>query len=73
MVTRARASPQASQQTCKVCRLPPSEAGLVEGASRSGLSPRSVAARFKTLSRKDVSAHMVLCVKKEEKEEVWEE
>ena len=67
---RARASPkQASPRPgCRVCRLPPSERDLVEGGMRSGWSPRSIAARFNRVNRKDISRHMTKCVS-EEKEE----
>lgn len=56
-------------KACRVCRLPPSEAELVEGASLSGWSPRSVAARFVGITRRDVAGHMTKCVANEEKEE----
>jgi hypothetical protein len=69
---RARASPlQANPRPgCRVCRLPAREIALVEGVSRLGFGPRSVAARFGTVSRKDVVRHMSGCVNgQEEKEE----
>jgi hypothetical protein len=49
--------------------LPSSERDLVEGASLYGWSPRSIAARFSTITRKDVAGHMAWCVVSEEKEE----
>ena len=64
-MTRPRASPK----RCRVCELPASELDLVNGGVLSGWSPRSIAARFATISRKDVTAHMSKCVS-EEKEEV---
>jgi hypothetical protein len=67
---RARASPlQASPRPgCRVCRLPAREIALVEGVSRLGFGPRSVAARFNSLTRRDITGHMTKCVS-EEKEE----
>ncbi len=62
---RARASPRA----CRVCALPPSEAGLINGGMRSGWSPRRLAERFGTISRKDVVFHAKFCDSEEEKEE----
>lgn len=55
--------------SCKVCALPTPEVDLVEGASLSGWSPRSVAARFGTLTRRDVQSHMHKCVVSEKKED----
>jgi hypothetical protein len=68
---RARASPlQASPRPgCRVCRLPAREIALVEGVSRLGFGPRSVAARFNSLTRKDVVRHMSGCVNERDKEE----
>jgi hypothetical protein len=51
-----------------VCRLPAREIALVEGVSRLGFGPRSVAARFNSLTRRDITGHMTKCVS-EEKEE----
>ena len=58
-MTRLRASPK---RRCRVCSLPASELDLVDGGLLSGWSPRSLAGRFNTLTRKDVSAHMSKCV-----------
>jgi len=58
-------------KTCKVCRLPASEADLVNGGLLSGWSARSLAARFTSLTRKDVVFHARNCVS-EKKEEVCE-
>jgi hypothetical protein len=58
-----------TRRKCRVCELPATELDLVEGGILSGWSPRSLAARFKTLTRKDVSAHMCKCVVSEVKEE----
>ena len=60
-------------RSCKVCSLPTtSERELVEGAFLAGWSPRSISARFKTLTRTDVRRHAERCsfvVKVEEKTE----
>ncbi len=72
VVSRARASPSQgprSARPCRVCKLPPGERDLVEGGLLSGWSPRSIAARFNRVNRKDISRHMTKCVN-EEKEEV---
>jgi hypothetical protein len=58
-VSRVRASPR---KACKVCRLPASELDLVDGGILSGWSPRSLAARFSSINRKDVANHMQNCV-----------
>jgi hypothetical protein len=61
---RARASPlQANPRPgCRVCKLPPSEAGLINGGLAAGWSPRRLAERFNGLNRKDVMNHMTKCV-----------
>ncbi len=64
-MSRARASPRA----CRVCRLPPSEADLINGGLSAGWSPRRLAERFGTISRKDITAHMGACVNERVKEE----
>jgi hypothetical protein len=68
---RARASPkQASPRPgCRVCALPAGERDLVNGGLLSGWSPRSVAARFTSVSRKDISRHMMMCVNEQEEKE----
>ncbi len=48
-------------RSCRVCKLPPGERDLVEGGMRSGWSPRRLAARFGTVSRKDVVFHAKFC------------
>jgi len=67
---RARASPkQASPRPgCRVCALPPSEADLVTGGLLTGWSPRRLAERFNSLSRKDVKSHATFCVSEEAEE-----
>jgi hypothetical protein len=50
----ARASPK----KCRVCRLPTSEAELVEGGILIGWSARSISARFSSITRRDVQRHM---------------
>ena len=42
---------------CKVCSLPASEAELVTAGLSFGWSPRSLAARFKGLTRSEITAH----------------
>ncbi len=65
-MSRVRASPAASKP-CKVCLLlPPSEAALVEKGILIGWSPRSIAARFNGITRRDVQRHMK-CVVNETK------
>jgi hypothetical protein len=59
----------ASPRACRVCRLPPSERDLLEGASLSGWSARSVAERFGTITRRDITGHMSTCVNERESEE----
>ena len=61
-----RASPRKS---CRVCRLPPSEVDLVEGGTLSGWSPRSIAARFTGITRRDVAGHMARCVSQREEQD----
>ncbi len=63
-MSRARASP-----TCKVCKLPASEAGLVTGGLSAGWSPRRLAERFNSLTRRDITGHMTKCVGEGETEE----
>lgn len=55
---QARASPR----KCRVCELPVSELDLVNGGLLSGWSPRSLAARFGAITRKDVASHARRCV-----------
>ncbi len=66
-MTRARA--RSPTQPCKVCRLPPSEADLVTGGLLSGWSPRRLAERFNSLSRRDVRNHAKMCVNEQEEKE----
>ena len=54
---------------CKVCRLPASEAGLVDAGLAFGWSPRSLAARFKSLTRSEITAHARRCVSEEKEKE----
>jgi len=61
---RVRASPS----RCRVCALPPSEADLVTAGLLSGWSPRSLAARFSGINRKDVVGHARNCVSEKEEE-----
>ncbi len=61
------ASPR--RRSCKVCRLPAGELGLVNGGLLSGWSPRSLAARFTSLSRKDVLFHAKNCASSEKEDE----
>jgi hypothetical protein len=65
-VSRVRASPR---KACKVCRLPASELDLVDGGILSGWSPRSLAARFSSINRKDVTNHMQNCVSETKEQE----
>lgn len=69
--SRSPASPTgpARRRPCKVCRLPASEADLVNGGLLSGWSARSLASRFNTLTRKDVAGHMRNCVVSEAEKE----
>ncbi len=64
-----RSRSPAGRKPCKVCRLPASEADLVNGGLLLGWSPRSIAARFKDINRKAVVYHAKNCVS-EAKEEV---
>jgi hypothetical protein len=57
------------RKSCRVCALPASEADLVTGGLLSGWSPRSLAARFVILTRKDVTAHMRSCVVNDKEEQ----
>jgi hypothetical protein len=67
---RARASPLQAipRPGCRVCRLPPSEADLVNGGLSAGWSPRRLAERFNSLSRRDVVFHAKFCVSEESEE-----
>jgi hypothetical protein len=49
-----------------VCALPASEADLVTAGLLSGWSPRSLAARFEGVTRKDVVRHARNCVNERE-------
>jgi uncharacterized protein (DUF433 family) len=49
--------------------LPPSEADLVTGGLLSGWSPRRLAERFNSLSRRDVRNHAKMCVNEQEEKE----
>jgi uncharacterized protein (DUF433 family) len=60
---------RARSPTCKVCKLPPGERDLINGGLSAGWSPRRLAARFGTVSRKDVVFHAKFCGSEEEKEE----
>ncbi len=59
---RVRDSPRRKKPPCRACALPASEADLVTGGLLSRWSPRSLAGRFETLTRKDVTAHMRSCL-----------
>ena len=61
---RVRASPS----RCRVCALPASEAELVTAGLLSGWSPRSLAARFEGVTRKDVVRHARHCVNQREED-----
>ncbi len=52
-----------------MCKLAAGERALIVGGMRSGWSARSVAARFTSVSRKDISRHMSGCVNEQESEE----
>ncbi len=67
---RARASPsQGPRLVCRVCNLPARERDLIDGGLASGWSPRRLAERFTSLSRKDVKNHATKCVGEGETEE----
>ncbi len=55
------------RKPCRVCSSP--ERALIEGGIRSGWSPRGLARRFGSLTRRDVKNHAEQCVQKPEKEE----
>jgi hypothetical protein len=48
---------------CRVCKLPPSEAGLINGGLSAGWSPRRLSARFGTVTRRDITNHARKCGK----------
>jgi hypothetical protein len=54
---------------CKVCGLPASEADLLNGGLLAGWSPRSLAARFTSINRKDVVFHAKNCVIEKKEDE----
>ncbi len=64
-MSSARASPRA----CRVCALPQNERALLNGGLASGWSPRRLAERFNSLSRKDVVRHAAMCVNEQEEKE----
>jgi hypothetical protein len=53
---------------CRACSLPAGELVLLEHGLKNGWSARSLAARFGTVTRRDVQGHMQ-CVKNKEKED----
>jgi hypothetical protein len=53
------------RRSCRVCELPASELDLLNGGLLAGWSPRSLALRFTSLTRRDVQAHMRNCVASE--------
>jgi hypothetical protein len=57
------------RKPCRVCSLPSSELQLLEHGLIYGWSARFLAARFKSLSRRDVQGHMKCAVNKEKEEE----
>ncbi len=58
---------KAPRGRCRVCALIPGERDLLEGGVLSGWSPRSLAARFGTLTRRDVRRHAERCMETEAK------
>ncbi len=70
-MTSARArNPTRLRRTkpCRVCRLPATELDLLNGGLSFGWSARSLAARFGTVTRRDVQGHMQ-CVKNKAEDE----
>jgi hypothetical protein len=64
--SRSPASPTRRRpKKCRACSLPAGELELLNGGLLSGWSPRSLAPRFGTLTRKDVAGHMRNCVASE--------
>ncbi len=47
------------RKPCRVCSSP--ERGLIEGGIRSGWSPRGLARRFGSLTRRDIARHRDRC------------
>jgi hypothetical protein len=62
-------SPGGRRRPCRACSLPASELDLLNGGLLSGWSPRSLAARFTSISRKDVAYHAKNCVSEKKEEE----
>jgi hypothetical protein len=65
----ARSRIPTRRKPCKICRLPASELELLEAGLAFSWSPRSLAARFGTVTRKNVVFHARNCIATEEKEE----
>jgi hypothetical protein len=55
-------------RACRVCSLPASELDLLNGGLTFGWSARSLAARFSSITRKDVVGHARNCVSEKEEE-----
>ena len=57
------------RRPCRVCELPASELDLLEHGLMYGWSARSLAARFTSLTRRDVAYHARNCVSSEKEDE----
>jgi hypothetical protein len=68
-VTSVRSRSPTRRKTCRVCRLPAGELGLLNGGLLAGWSPRSLAARFTSISQKNVAHHAKNCVSEKKEEE----
>ena len=68
-MTSVRPTGPTRRRPCKVCRLPASEADLVNGGLLLGWSARSLAAKFTSISRRNVAYHAKNCLSEAGKEE----
>ena len=61
-------SPGGRRRPCRVCSLPASELDLLNGGLLSSWSARSLAARFTSISRRNVAYHAKNCLSEAGKE-----